>query len=481
MHKLPKTKIIATIGPSTWDDDTLRSMVNNGMRIARINCSFADTKEIERVVNQIRAISTDVAIILDTMGNKIRVTNIKEATILEDNQKVVLVSEHIEPDLSHATPTTQVIEVKYKTLANDLTRGAKILLDDGNIALTVNEIYEDTLLCTVTQGGVLRPGKTVSIPAIHLSFPTINQKDKQDIQTGIKLGVEYIAISFVRNVNDFKQFKNELKETQIKLIAKIEDQEGYSNFEEILENCDAVMVARGDLGVEIPVEKVPQIQKEFVQKSRSAGKPVIVATQMLESMRENITPTRAEVSDIASAVVEGADAIMLSAETATGKHPVEAVEIMRKVALETEQNLRTEIASGRTDASEVTDIMMQNLVDIADSLNLKGIVVVSKTGKTIASISRHRVTFPIWSISTNPILSKQLALYRGIESLYIQNVHIDRNQMNSQIVSLIYSLGKVSINDRIAIVTSNLYTEKENNPVIEVVKVRDFLSTPKVK
>lgn len=348
MGNQAKTKIIATIGPSCWSEDVLRKMVNNGMTAARINASFADFAEMERVANLLRSISPEVTLILDLMGHKIRVTGFDQDITLNAGDEITLVSEN-------SAASANTIKVTYDTLCDDVTRGTKILIDDGQIILQVKDIQGEQVISTVLYGGTLKRRKTVNIPGVHLRFPALSEKDRSDIKSAIEIGYDYVCGSFVRDEHDVELLQNELAGSSIKLIAKIEDYEGVQNFDKILEKVDAIMIARGDLGVELPIEQVPNIQREFIKKSRQTGKPVIVATQMLESMRENIRPTRAEVSDVSTAVMEGADAVMLSAETSTGKYPAESVEMMCKTIVATELGLPTAPVKGRTNAKEETD------------------------------------------------------------------------------------------------------------------------------
>ena len=286
MKNYSKTKIIATIGPSSWDAPVLKEMYSAGMDIARINASFADFAELERVSNTLRTTSPRIGIMLDTQGHKIRVTGLEHEIQIEGEISI---------------PNT--FDITYPDLYKDVSVGTRILLDDGNIQLVVKAIQDIEVICTVIQPGILKPNKTVNIPDVNLNFPAITEKDKADILFAVEHRFDFLSLSFVRNREDILTVRELIGDSNIKLIAKIENVQGVENFDEILAATDAIMIARGDLGIEIPFEKVPILQKQFIYKCRQAGKPVIVATQMLESMKESIQPTRAEISDVANAVM----------------------------------------------------------------------------------------------------------------------------------------------------------------------------------
>lgn len=464
-----RTKIVATIGPSTWDDQVLTEMIQNGFAAARINASFADFAEMERVASQLRRLSPRVTLILDTMGHKIRVTGFEQDQNLTKGDEVILASD------TFKVRGKNVIKVTYPTLARDLTRGVKILIDDGNITLQVKDIQNPKVICEVLQGGILKKRKTVNIPGVHLDFPSLSEKDEKDIRNAIKLNYDIISASFIRNTEDIALIRKAIGDADLKLIAKIEDYEGVKNFDEILQAVDGIMIARGDLGVEIPMAEVPILQKTFIYKCRQAGKPVIVATQMLESMRENNRPTRAEVSDVSNAVMDGADALMLSAETSTGKHPVEAVRAMSDIAKEAEKVLIPQILTTRTDASESTDAICRHVFQLAKELNLRGIIVPSISGKTVASLARHRLDIPIWAISNNPRLIRQLQLFRGVKGFYVQDFKHDRDAMIEQSVSIVYGNGNLEYDDKIAVVSGSTIKGKQTNSILEIIEVRKVI------
>ncbi len=469
MQKLSHTKIIATIGPSTWDDNVLLEMIENGLQMARINASFADFKELERVSEQFRRLSPKVAIMLDTMGHKIRVTGFEQERTLQEGDKVILIPE------TNAPSPDGTIQITYPNLHKFVSPNNKILFDDGNIVLTVVGIKAMEVHCKVTVGGILKKRKTVNVPNVHLDFPHLSEKDIHDIHYAVEHNFDYISASFIRNKEDVMAVRKEMGMTDTKLIAKIEDTEGVEKFDEILPLVDGIMIARGDMGVELPLEVVPIKQKQFIQKCRMAGKLVIVATQMLETMKDNPRPTRAEVSDVANAVMDGTDAMMLSAETSTGKYPVEAVKVMTKVARESERVLKSQPVWGRTDASEETDVLCKALVNLVDELNLKGVIVISQTGKTVRSLARHRIKVPIWNISNNPKLIRQTNLFRGVEGIYMKQMNSDRDTLVSKVAEIVYSQGLLDIKDKIAIISGSSIKKKKLNSILEISQVKDLL------
>ncbi len=265
--------------------------------------------------------------------------------------------------------------------------------------------------------------------------------------------------------------------TETKLIAKIEDREGINNFDQILNFVDGVMIGRGDMGVEIPLAEVPIIQKQLIYKCRCVGKPVIVATQMLESMKEHIRPTRAEVSDVANAIMDGCDAVMLSAETSTGEYPGESIKMMNSIALTVENVLRPQRVQGYTQATIETDVISDSLIDISQNLNLKGILVISETGKTSQSISRHRLHIPIWEVGTNMQRIRQNSLLRGVKGYYIKELPNDRDNIVSRAVECVYSYGELDLNDKIAIISGSSIKNRSNNSILEIAIVKDIIGS----
>jgi pyruvate kinase len=470
MQNLSHTKIVATIGPSTWDEKVLHEMISSGLSMARINASFADFKELQEVSTKIRKLSARVALMLDTMGHKIRATGFEEQMKLVKGREVVII-----PDSGTKT-ASDTFAVTYPNLHKLLQGGEKILIDDGSIELQVKEIFNKEIVCTVITGGVVKKMKTVNIPGIHLEFPALSEKDKEDIKFAVENNFDYISASFIRNINDVVAVREVMGKTDTKLIAKIENAEGVENFDNILGLVDGIMIARGDLGVETSLEKVPVLQKQFILKCRQAGKLSIVATQMLDSMRESPRPTRAEVSDIANAVMDGADALMLSAETSVGKYPVECVKQMNIIACEAERVLKPQPVIGDTRASEDTDILCRHVFNLVNDLHLKGVIVLSKTGKTVESLARHRMNVPIWNVSPNPQLIRQYGVFRGVHGIYIRDFKSDRDETTMAAVEVVYAQGNLELHDKIAIISGSSITNKDTNSIVEISTVKDILN-----
>lgn len=474
MDSFCKTKIIATIGPSSWDETTLKEMICNGMDVARINASFADFDELTRVSKSIRDLSPRVALMLDTKGFKIRVTGFDKERELKTGDSVIVVSEEY---FNSKQVSDKYLAITYPSLYKDISRNITILLDDGNLVLKVVDIKEQEIICEIVQGGILKPQKTVNIPNIHLNFPSLSEKDIQDIKFAVENDFDFISASYVRNINDVANIRKIMGNTDTKLIAKIEDREGIDNFDQIINFVDGIMIGRGDMGVEIPLEEVPIVQKQMIYKSRCVGKPVIVATQMLESMKENIRPTRAEVSDVANAVMDGCDALMLSAETSIGKNPSETIKMMNNIALKIENVLTPQSVDGYTQASIETDVLCTSLLDISKSLNLKGIVVISESGKTSQSISRHRLNIPIWEVGNNLKRIRQNSLLRGVKGFFLKDLPIDRDIAVQRALECVYSYGELDLEDKIAIISGSSIKNRSNNSILEISVVKDVIGS----
>lgn len=465
MKDIAKTKIIATIGPSSWDENILKDMFKNGMQIARINASFADKEEIERVSKSIREISPRIAIMLDTQGAKIRVVGVEKEIEIKDFVSLSSSNQDI--------PNS--IKVSYPDLHQDVTRNSKILLDDGTIRLSVREIRGYEIICDVIQPGILKPNKTVNIPDINLNFPIFTEHDERNIQNAIDNNLDFVCISFVRNAQDILYTKELIRDSGIKIIAKIENQQGLDNFDEILQQADGIMIARGDLGVETPLESIPILQKQMIFKCRAVGKPVIVATQMLESMRSNKQPTRAEVSDVANSVMDGTDAVMLSAETSTGENPVASVQTMNQIALNTEKVMQLTTIYGKTSSPSEVDEICKSVCLLSESIPLKGIVVLSNQQNTIGSISRHRPNVPVWSINSSLKRIRQDLIFRGVKTYHINNLPDDRDDGVNLAIQTIYTHGELDLTDKVAIISGSSIKHKDSDIILEIVTIKDIL------
>lgn len=467
MNSIAKTKIIATIGPSSWDDSVLRKMAESGMLLARINASFADFAELERVTKQIRNISPRIATILDTQGTKIRIKGLTKEIEVKGTLTLT----------SYENPNPNILQITYPSLERDVVIGTRILLDDGNIQLDVREINGKDVVCNVVQEGILKPNKTVNIPDINLHFPAVTEKDKQDIEYAKKLNFDFVCASFARNKKDIQIVKSILEGSNTKVIAKIENKQGVLNFDEILKEADAIMIARGDMGVELDLEEVPIMQKQMIFKCRMAGKPVIVATQMLESMKSNKRPTRAEVSDVANAVMDGADCMMLSAETSTGSNPLESVKMMNRIALKTEDIMKFSPIYGETEAGNELDRFAVTTIKYAEEIHFKAILIISDSKSVVGSVSRHRPSMPIYVVSSSIESIRENSLYRGVQTYYIKELSDDRDTNILIAVEKIYGSGKLDLLDKIAIISGSSIKNKKTDSILEIVTVKDILNS----
>jgi pyruvate kinase len=417
---LRKTKIVCTIGPASESVEKLTQLIEAGMNVARLNFSHGDFEEHGQRIQNIREASKltgkTVAILLDTKGPEIRTNNMVNGTIeLKSGDNIIISMIEVEG-------TTEKFSITYPGLIDDVHVGSKILLDDGLIGLEVLHIdkEQNEIQTKILNSGTLKNKKGVNVPGVSVKLPGITEKDTNDIIFGIEQGVDFIAASFVRRASDVLEIRQLLEEkqaTHIHIIPKIENQEGVDNIEEILEVSDGLMVARGDLGVEIPAEEVPLVQKMLIKKCNTQGKPVITATQMLDSMQRNPRPTRAEASDVANAIFDGTDAIMLSGETAAGIYPVEAVQTMHNIASRAEQALdHKEILSARSKNSEhnLTDAIGQSVAHTALNLDVNAIITPTESGHTARMISKYRTKAPIVAVTANDHVCRRLALVWGV-------------------------------------------------------------------
>ncbi|MBF7016877.1 pyruvate kinase [Staphylococcus durrellii] len=415
-----KTKIVCTIGPASESEEMLEKLIKAGMNVARLNFSHGDFDEHQARIDSIRKVSErlgkTVAILLDTKGPEIRTHNMKDGVIELEKGTEVTVS------MTEVEGTPEKFSVTYDNLINDVDEGSYILLDDGLIELQVKQIDKDKgeVLCDVLNTGELKNKKGVNLPGVKVNLPGITDKDAEDIKFGIRQGVDFIAASFVRrpsDVLDIRKLLEENKNENISIIPKIENQEGIDNIEEILEVSDGLMVARGDMGVEIPPESVPMVQKDLIRKCNKLGKPVITATQMLDSMQRNPRATRAEASDVANAIYDGTDAVMLSGETAAGSYPEEAVKTMRNIAVSAEaaQDYK-KLLSDRTKLVETSlvNAIGVSVAHTALNLNVKAIVAATESGSTARTISKYRPKSDIIAVTPSGETARQCALVWGV-------------------------------------------------------------------
>ncbi|MBP2243108.1 pyruvate kinase [Cytobacillus eiseniae] len=415
-----KTKIVCTIGPASESIEKLTQLIEAGMNVARLNFSHGNYEEHGERIKNIREAANrtgkTVAILLDTKGPEIRTHNMKNDAIELQAGNEIIVS------MNEVEGTTERFSISYAGLINDIQVGSKILLDDGLIGLEVSRINHETneIHTKILNSGILKNKKGVNVPGVSVNLPGITEKDANDILFGIEQEVDFIAASFVRRATDVLEIRQLLEENNagyINIIPKIENQEGVDKIDEILDVSDGLMVARGDLGVEIPAEEVPLVQKELIKKCNVHGKPVITATQMLDSMQRNPRPTRAEASDVANAIFDGTDAIMLSGETAAGNYPVEAVQTMHNIASRAESALaHKEILSTRSKDNEhnMTDAIGQSVAHTAMNLEVNAIITPTESGHTARMISKYRPKAPIIAVTSKDNVSRRLALTWGV-------------------------------------------------------------------
>ena len=419
-----KTKIICTLGPSTDKGDVLEKLMLSGMNVARLNFSHDTYENQKKRIDKVKALRTKhnlpVACLLDTKGPEIRLKTFKDERVtLEMGQDFCLTTRDVEG-------TKDIVSVTHKDLHKDIHVGSSILIDDGLVGLKVVAIKGQDIHCKVENGGTISNRKGVNIPGVELSIPFMSEKDKEDLLFGIKQDVDFVAASFTRTADDIKEMKAFLKANggeDIRIIAKIENSQGVDNIDSIIEACEGIMVARGDMGVEIPEEEVPIIQKMIIKKVSGAGKVVITATQMLDSMMKHPRPTRAEATDVANAIYDGTSAIMLSGETAAGQYPIEALKTMVRIAVRTECDINyLQRFKDRKNMSspDVTNAISHATCTMAGDLNAAAILAVSKSGRTARMISKYRPYSPIIGACLTEKVYRQLGLSWGVAPLLLE-------------------------------------------------------------
>ncbi len=417
-----KTKIVATIGPASNSKPVLKKMIAAGLNVARLNLSHGTYKEHQQVIDRIRSLAGDmntpVAILLDLQGPKIRTGKLRSGkpVVLRRNGSIRITTRQV-------AGTRDLVSTTYADLVEDVKTNETLLLADGHIKLKVLSKSHDTLDCKIIHGGTLGENTGINLPGCRVSAPCLTTKDQQDIEFGIDQGVDYLALSFVRTAADLTRLKAILKKKRadIPVIAKIEKREAVDNFDAILEVADGIMVARGDLGTELRLERVPTVQKHIIDRAVRANKPVITATQMLETMCDSPVPTRAEISDVANAIFDGTDAVMLSGETATGKYPVEAVKMMARIATEAEGSIfmRYNIEHGRSNEELVAHAAAQSAVNVLHEVDAKAIISFSVSGKTSKLLSKQRPCKPVFAFTPYIQVYNRMALMWGIIPLCI--------------------------------------------------------------
>ncbi len=472
---MKKTKIICTLGPASRDEKILEKMLQNGMNVARINFSHGTYEEHHETIKTFRMVrdrlTLPAAVMLDTKGPEIRLRDIENGFVeLKKGKIFTLTSRDI-------IGNEDIVSITYKELPLQLKKGDKVLIDDGKISLDVMETSEEDIVCKVIVGGKISNHKGVNIPNVHLNFEYLSEQDKSDLRFGVSEDVDFVAASFVRSKDDVISLRNYLDYIgghNIKIISKIENIEGIENFNEILEYSDGIMVARGDMGVEVAYEKLPGIQKKFIKKCYQKGKMVITATQMLESMIHNSTPTRAEITDVANAIFDGTSAIMLSGETAMGDHPAKVVKAMAKIAMQAEKDASEmgvyDDLNYENDNTDTTNAICDAACTTARDLNAKVIIAVTNSGHTARRVSKYRPNVPIVAPTPNVKTYHQLSLSWGVYPVMAiyQN---DTNTLFDHAIACAKMHNFVSENDRVVIVGG----KKESTDIlnVQIVKTRE--------
>ncbi|MFD1737117.1 pyruvate kinase [Bacillus salitolerans] len=473
-----KTKIVCTIGPASETVEKLVELMEAGMNVARLNFSHGNFEEHGNRIKNIREaaamVGKTVAILLDTKGPEIR-------THTFENGSAELVSgAEVTISMEEVVGTAERFSVTYSNLIHDVEVGSKILLDDGLIELEVIKIGQNDITTKVINSGTIKNKKGVNVPNVKVNLPGMTDKDANDILFGIEQDVDFIAASFVRRASDVLEIRELLESnngSRIQIIPKIENQEGVDNIDEILEVSDGLMVARGDLGVEIPAEEVPLVQKNLIKKCNTLGKPVITATQMLDSMQRNPRPTRAEASDVANAIFDGTDAIMLSGETAAGNYPVEAVKTMNNIASRAEQALQyREILQNRSRLSgqTVTDAIGQSVAHTALNLDVSAIVTPTESGHTARMISKYRPKAPIIAVTANDYVSRRLALVWGVTARIGEKARTTDEMLDSSVMESL-NTGLVKHGDLIVITAGVPVGETGTTNLMKVHVVGDMI------
>ena len=422
-----KTKIVCTLGPASSDEGILKEMLLGGMNVARVNFSHGDHESHGRTIDLFRKVRDELkipaAVLLDTKGPEIRTGKFGGDTVtLKNGQMFTLTSRDVLGD-------NTICSITYAELPKELKKGDHVLIDDGKIRLEVKSISDTDIQCLVINGGEVSNHKGINVPDVFLGMEYMSQRDKEDLLFGIKKNVDFVAASFVRRADDVVLLRNFLDENggkSIKIISKIENLEGINNFEKILDVSDGIMVARGDMGVEVDFERLPGIQKRFISRCRQNGKVVITATQMLESMIKNPLPTRAEITDVANAVFDGTSAVMLSGESAMGKYPVEAVKAMAKIAEQAEndsvQAFRRRNLYHEMDAADTTNAVGHAACTLAEDINAQAIIAITKSGYTAVKMSKFRPCTNILAVTPHEKTYHQMSLIWGVHPLMVENM-----------------------------------------------------------
>lgn len=477
MSTFVRTKIICTIGPATESVEVLKELIGSGMDIARVNCSHGDQEQHARIIANIRTASTEtgeaVAILLDLSGPKIRTATVEGGAVeLKKGSELTLTADEVVGSSSR-------VSVNYPLLASEISVGSPILLDDGKMVLTVVSKTDRSVTALVKTGGILKDRKGVNLPGTRLSIPSLTEKDRVDVRFAVQQDVDYVALSFVRSADDVRALRNLLiqegtKGRRVPIVAKIEKNEAVTDIDAIIGVSDAVMVARGDLGVELPTEDVPPMQKLIVRKCNEAGVPVIIATQMLESMIGNPRPTRAEASDVANAVIDGADAVMLSGETSVGSYPVDAAETMNRIIARVEfdrLNLPEWEMPDRIRKGDVFDAVARSACLLARQVGATAIVPLTHSGATAQRVSKYRPSMPIYAVTGREKILRRMALFWGVQGFLVPDFEQDSDTAFRKVKEALLRLGYVKRGDYIVLTAGIPVMSKGTTNALKVERI----------
>jgi len=472
-----RTKIVCTLGPSSNTLEGIEKLYRSGMNVVRINFSHGSHEDHKRTIGYVREVAKkyqySLPVLMDLQGPKIRVGQMKDGgQVLKEGQLVKITPEQV-------IGTSEVIPIDYSGLVDDAKEGNQILVDDGLLELRIIKKHDRELTAKVLVGGLLKSRKGVNLPDIDISMPSLTEKDIEDLEFGLDIGVDYVAMSFVRSARDVQEVISRVraKGSNAAIIAKIEKPEAVKVIDEIIEEADGIMVARGDLGIEIPSEQVPLVQKKIIERCRTAGKPVITATQMLDSMIVNPRATRAESSDVANAVMDGTDAVMLSGETAAGKYPAEAVQTMVKIIKSVESNsdsIYYSLKYRKPDWKEkqVIESLAYSCVTIAENVDAKAISTITHSGNTARRIAKFRPKVPIIAFTESQIVRRQLNLVWGVESVRIDEI-FDTDLSVKMMEDYLAESGKVNAGDRVIIATGIPLAKRGRTNMIKVSTIQN--------
>ena len=467
---MKNTKIVATISDLRCDVDFIRELYEAGMTVVRINTAHQTIEGSKRIISNVRQVSDKIGILIDTKGPEIRTTASRDPISISSGEDYIFMGDPDQP----TSPGR--ISVNYDRFVEDMSVGKQILIDDGELAFVVTEKHEDHLVCRSQNDGELRSRKSVNVPGVVIKLPALNEKDKLYIQLAIEEDIAFIAHSFVRRKEDVLAIKQilGLNKSKVKIIAKIENQEGVNNIEEILDHAYGVMVARVDLGVEVPAERIPGIQQKLILACIRRKRPVIIATQMLHSMIEHPRPTRAEISDVANAVYSMTDALMLSGETAYGKYPVEAVKTMTRVALEAESSRQESDIRISSIDNEIAAFLANVSVEASRELNIKAVIVDSQTGRTGRYLAAFRNNIPVYAACYDQRVVRELSLSYGVIAFYME----PRKQTDAFKRSIVRNLSEIEgieMEDRILLIGGS-YGPRRGASWLEISLVKDLVN-----